>query len=178
MSRQQPRQPGSSYGLWRKKKKSFTPPNWPMKSSKPSKIPATGIISAQTQALDMWICAVDLRLSSGPWETAQLVTHLPVKTWNPSIHIKSGMWWYMFLIPALEKWRQFDPWSSLTSQPSLIGKVRDPCLKQQGRSLQGRLTPKVELKSPRFCNHIHGVGFTIVVTIHLRNKLTGKEDFF
>lgn len=131
-----------SYGLWRKKEKAALHQTDPCKAVNP---PGFQLQKSYQLKHKLWICGYDLRLSSDTGEMAQLVTCLPVKTLNPSIHIKSWMWWYMFVIPALENWRQFDPWSSQNSQPSLIGKVRDPSLKQKVDHSKGhpRLSSRV-----------------------------------
>lgn len=79
----------------------------------------------------------------------------------------------MFVIPALGRWKQFDQPAPSNWQGSLWEAL---ILKHKVGHYQG-LTPKVELGSPRFCSHIDGISFTILVTIHLR-KQTHSEGRF
>lgn len=65
---------------------------------------------------------------------SQLVNCLPYKDEDLSsvsrIHIlESQMWWYVFVIPVLERWRQVGIWTSLVSQSCLLvdsRSIRDP----------------------------------------------------
>lgn len=61
-------------------------------------------------------------LSSEPGNTTQWVETLLYKhqdeIWTPTTHVKSEMWWYMPIIPALGGGDKKDPWGSLITQSS------------------------------------------------------------
>lgn len=53
---------------------------------------------------------------------------LACKCEDPSLisrtHVKSKAWWYMLAMPSLRGQSQVNPWSSLASQPGLLGKFQ------------------------------------------------------